>query len=395
MKKVKVIIILFFVFNDSFSQDITKNPYLPDSIPIIYYKNHVYLKGKVDGVPGIFVFDSGASNLYLDSTYYHKNNFSYKNKTYGILPGTGTKPQKVIVILDTVNFLFQKNHYKTRIVPVLNSKSILGDISDGIIGWEYFSDKILEINYEKGYLKIHRNVSHVNLSGFTKIKMIQNNKRFFIPLEIQISDTIRIEGIFLLDLGSGNEITINSPLAQKFKFDSIIKNKTKYYIKYGGVGGESSGYSFIADSLLMGDFSFNNVTMDYSSNRTGALSSDDFAGLLGNGILERFDVLIDFKGSYLYLKPNTFYSAKFEFPKLGFIYVDRHKTLGYWIVSGLYENSIAEKSGLKIDDKIISINNIPVSQIKYEEQENLLDPSNLLNLQIMRGEKMIKIELRP
>jgi hypothetical protein len=296
--------------------------------------------------------------------------------------------------MDTVNFLFQNNNYKTKIVPVLKLKPILGDISDGIIGWKYFSDKVLEINYEKEYIKIHRNISSVNISEYKRILLKQKKNKFFIPLQIILNNTTKIGGKFLLDIGSGGDISLTSPIAKKYNLDKIIRNKVKYYTNYGGVGGKSSSYHFIADTLQIADFILEKVTMKYSIDKSGALSSDKHSGLIGNGILERFDIIIDFKENHLYIKPNDTYNSKFELSRLGFSYVDRHKTIGSWIVTGLYENSFAEINGLKIDDKIISINNIPISQIKYSEQDSFFDDLNNIILKIKRGNNIIEINIK-
>jgi len=40
------------------------------------------------------------------------------------------------------------------VVPVLNLKPILGDFADGIIGLDYFSNSVLQINYSTFASKI-------------------------------------------------------------------------------------------------------------------------------------------------------------------------------------------------------------------------------------------------
>ncbi len=388
MLKRLIIIVLFSLIilpENLISQNNKISSDIADSIPIIYYKNHIYIIGEADSIHGTFVFDTGATGFYFDTSFYSENNFSYKNIKYAVLPGAGTTAQKVIVIMDTVNFTVKNNNYKTKIIPVLKLKPILGDISDGIIGWKYFSDKVLEINYKKKYLKIHNDISSVNISGYKKIFLKKRKNKFFIPLHIKINNSKEIDGEFLLDIGSGGDISLTNSVAEKYNLDKTIKNKVKYYTNYGGVGGKSSGYQFIADTLKVANFIFKKVTMEYSLDKSGALSSDEYFGLIGNEVLERFDIVIDFKESYLYLKPNAAFNNKFEFSRLGFSYVDRHETIGCWVVTGLYENSFATINGLKIGDKIISINNIPISQIKYNEQENFFNDLNDIVLKIKRG----------
>jgi hypothetical protein len=364
---------------------------IPDGAFPIVYEGHLYIKGVADSIKGNYVFDTGASNLYYDSTYYADNKFAYEKTFIGILPGAGTTPQRVIVIGDTVQFKFGENLYKTSIVPVLQLKPILGDIADGILGMEYFYNSILEINYEREYMKIYKSIDSVNVQGWTKIGLTKKNNRLYIPLEVIINDTINISGECILDLGSGGTVSLTSVVSKKYKLSKNIKNKVAYFTKYGGVGGESSSYDFFASSLQIGDFKFDNCLMDFSEDTSGALASEEHLGLLGNEIYERFNVFIDFINNDLYLKPNNNFNKPFEASRLGFSYVDRGQTLNSWIVSGLYSSSNAEKGGLKIDDKIVSVNGLDVSKITYELKGSYFDAMDEIKLRVKRNENFIDI----
>jgi C-terminal processing protease CtpA/Prc len=65
-----------------------------------------------------------------------------------------------------------------------------------------------------------------------------------------------------------------------------------------------------------------------------------------------------------------------------------------WIVTGFFENSNAQKSGLQIDDKIISVNGKDIHNISYKEQEELWDKIDNLVLIVIRNNKEEKIEFK-
>lgn len=367
-----------------------------NTIPIVY-RGHIYIQGKADSVPGNFVFDTGASNLYFDSLYYADGHFQYENTTTAKLPGAGAKPQDVIVILDSVSFRFADYQYETNIVPVLQLKPILGDFSDGIIGLEYFAESIFELNYSQEYIILHQNNQSLSLNNYHKIELEKIGNRLFLPLSVQVNPEIKIEGRFQLDFGSGGTVTMTSSIAKKYNLEEAIEDKVAYFTKYGGVGGESSSFEFLSSSIDIGAFAFDSVVMEFSVDKSGALASTEHMGLLGNGILDRFDVLIDFMEPALYLKPNENYQKPFEFSRLGFGYVDRNQSMDAWIVTGLYKGSHAVKSGLRIDDQIIKVNNIPIAQIKYQSQASFFKNQNKISLTINRnGEEMdVKVKLEP
>ena len=368
-----------------------KQDEIPNGAFPIVYKGHLYVKGSADSIKGNYVFDTGASNLYFDSTHYADNEFDYENTFTAKLPGAGITPQTVVVIKDTVTFQFGKELYKTTIVPILQLKPILGDIADGILGMEYFYHSVLEINYEREYMKIYSSMDSINLQGWTKIKLSKKNNRLYLPLEVNINDTICISGEYQLDFGSGGTVSLNSSVEEEYKLNNTIENKVAFFTKYGGVGGASSSYDFIASQLTIGDFSFSDVVMDYSVDNTGAMASKTHLGLLGNAIYERFHVYIDFINNDLYLKPNKKYNDTFESSRLGFSYVDRGQTLKSWIVTGLYSSSPAETRGLMIDDKILSVNGVNVGEIHYERQKTFFKNIDEVNLKVERNNKIIEL----
>jgi len=358
------------------------------AFPIIYRK-HLYIGGLTNNVKSVFVFDTGADNLYFDSLFFSQNKFSYKNIAVALLPGVGSKPQKIKLILDTVNFHFSGNEYNTNRVPVLGLKGILGDIADGILGGNYFSGKVLEINYQHKYMKIYDSIDAALTNGYSKIVCENVNDRLYIPLKLKINDSLVIEGKFALDLGSGGSVSLTSPVAKQFALGQKIEQKIKYYTNYGGVGGKTSRYDFRAESLLIGDFELNDIVMDYSEDKNGALSTTKNFGLLGNVILERFDLLIDFKNFFLYIKPNSHYTDVFTASRLGFTYVDRSETFAAWNLTGFYKDSPAEQSGLQIDDKITHLNDQPVTEINYEQQKELFKKAETIKLTVKRNSEIL------
>lgn len=375
MKKFYLLALCFVLFGcqsqkkENAAEGKTEKIVLPDNGIPINYEGHIYFEVVFDSIKGNYLFDTGADYLYHDKFFYYNNGF--KNKIYKATmgAGAGTKQEIIDVVYDTTKFVWQNRNFSAVRTPILNFKSMLGDYADGIIGYRFFNDSILLVNYEKKYVSIHQNLDSIELSLYNKIPLTKNGNRLYLPLKIRINNSLFIEGDFLLDLGSGGTITITSAAADKHEFDDKINYKIPYYTKYGGVGGESSSFNFNADSVWIGEFLFGDVKMNYSANKSGFLAGGNHIGIIGNSILDRFDIIIDFINNDLYLKPNANYNNDFLFVKYGCSLVKRDKTLGCWTVSGLYKDSNAEKSGLKIDDTIVKINDIDVKIFNEKWQE--------------------------
>lgn len=368
---------------------------LPTDIPEgafpVVYRGHLYITGLADNVKGRFIFDTGARNFYFDDIFYTASPFHHEKTINGILPGAGTKPQQVKVVMDTVSVLFGNEHYKTTMVPIFSLKPIVGDYADGIIGMDYFRGSLLEISYERGYMKVLSGLDSLSLQEWTRIPLTQKNGNVFMPLEVKVTDNVTVSGLYLVDIGFGGSIHFTSTASAKYALPEKIAKKVSYYTQYGGVGGTSSDYTFVARQITIGGFTFQDLPMQVSQDKSGALASDKHNGLIGNDILERFDVIFDFKHNQLYLKPNQLFGNPFPLSRLGFTYVDRSQTLQSWVVSGFYADSPAEQSGLRIDDRIVSINGTNVCDIAYEERGSFFRQYDSVTLDIRRGEDQLTV----
>lgn len=392
---------------------------LPDgAIPITYYRNHIYFDSETDSVKGNFIFDTGASGLLIDSTFY-ANNY-HTNSTYRTtkIHGVGTGYQSIISINKIFNFNFSNYTYQALGADVIKLKTITGDLSDGIIGESFFSNQkyLMEINYVHEYIVLHSDTNTIDLSTYSKIKIkkqFQSIKswrfddkdikeeasKFLVPATIQINDSLRITKDFILDIGAGGSIYLTTKVAKEHNLSANIIDKFEYYNTSSGIGGNTSGVTFTANFVEIGNYKLQDVIMSYSNDKSGALAGinsynsklgNDYGGLLGNLILEHFDIVIDFSdNAFLYLKPNQNYDKPFEFSKLGFSYKNRNKTLFAWIVTGFCKDSPAEKSGLQVNDEIVFVNGVSILDISYEEEENFWKQLDRIELVILRnGEEM-------
>jgi hypothetical protein len=366
-----------------------------NAIPVLYF-DYLHLHLSIDSAEGTFLFDTGFDNLCIDSIFYYSNKLDYINSTAGKIYGIGNAYQEMNLIRDTIDFSIEGRRYSTSFVPVLDLKPIGGDYVDGLLGTKHFNRNVVEINYPKGYICLHETIDSVDVSGYSIIALKNTGFHYFIPATLKINDSIIITGDFLVDTATPGS-TLTSYVAFKNNLSRKVDHKILYYTMYGGIGGESSGYDFAVDTLKIADYNLSNVILSYSLDTAGSLAAQEYIGILGNNILERFDLLFDFINSNLYLRPNEDFIKPFIFDRMGFSYVDRCKTMGGWIVAGMYENSPAEKKGLRIDDKIISVNEVPVEKIPYEEQKEYFEKIRKVEFVVSRAGSLqtIKFKLAP
>jgi len=354
----------------------------------VSYFGHLYLETSVNGHPARLAFDTGAPYTCIDSTYLADSKLQYKNIGRARMGGSGNGQETVPIIINELTYIVADTEYTSKVSPVIQLKSILGDQADGLLGIDNMGGKVIAINYVDELMGFWNQLG--DTTGYTSIPIRYENRRIYVPLSITIRDGNTVEGEALIDLGSGGSVTLTSAVASQHGVKEVSPQMHYSYFT-GGIGGAASGSDFRAKSASVGGFTLNDITMDYSDNTEGALSNMEYIAIVGNDFWERFDMIINLQGNRLYLKPNIRFAEPFKSPVHGFSYTDRSHTLGCWIVNCLYKDSNAEKAGLRNGDRISKINGRDVSDITLEEQKHLLDNIDSVSLTVQRGSTTVEI----
>lgn len=279
-----------------------------------YYKNHLYLNGNVNGKPLRLVFDTGAPyTLCLDSAFVAESGLTFNRTTNARMGGAGAEQKQVKVILGSVTLIAVNRTFTPKYTPIINLRSVLGDKADGLFGMSGVSDKVLCIDFKYGKMITTDSISKAMVEGFEQVKIEQKSNRILIPLMVQIEGKTTVAGKALMDMGSGQGIVLTSKMAAKHHLEKI-KDKKAWEYEVGGIGGHSAGYEFQAVKAQVGNLEIETPTIRFSTDKTGALSgtsdvaatttSDDYLGLIGNKLWSEYDIILDLKNGFLYMKPN-------------------------------------------------------------------------------------------
>ena len=355
---------------------------------VSYYFGHLYLHSKINGHPASLIFDTGSPYTCMDSTFFADSGIEYNHIWKAQMGGAGNNQETVRVIVNELTYTVDEKEHLSPISPIIQLKPIVGDYADGILGIDNMGGKVIAINYLDEQMGFWDQLG--DTAGFTSIPIRYDKIRIYLPLSVTVGEGKTIQGEALMDLGSGGSVSLTSYVANQHTLNEL--SPLLYYTTlHGGIGGESSGCVFRANNVTIGPFSLDSVTMDFSSNTGGALSSAEYFATIGNEIWERFDMIIDLSGERLYLRPNSKFEEPFESPIRGFSCTDRSKTLGYWVVNGLYAQSNAEKAGLRNGDHVTAVNGRSVKEISFEERRTIFDGLTGVTLTIQRGETLQEI----
>ena len=354
-------------------------------ITLNYFKHPSFKININDSITGNFIFDTGAYNTFIDSTFYKKTNFKYQNITDARVTGIGSRVKKIRVINDTIKIKYGQNTILSKPTAIIDLKKITGKICDGMIGYKYFEKNIIKFDYENEYFKLYSSIYEISdIKKYTKIPIEIINNKIFVKATIFINDNKQIEGKFIIDTGSNFPIYFTNETSQKFNLKEITSN-VDFFSNKTGVGGNSNGFTFVSKSVNIGGILINKIPLYASTDVSGALASNEYDGILGNQILERFTYIIDPIDKELYLKPNR-NKKKIDLNLLGFSLIDRTDIdTDYWAIKTIFKNSNAEKCGLKLNDTITKVDSIKVSKIDLKEFSNRISNKKTITVTVLRN----------
>lgn len=311
----------------------------------------VVLRAQIGDAPDSlnFILDTGSGGISLDSLTCVKMKLTPEASDRTIRGIAGIRQVKFVydeklriggITVDSLDF--HVSDY-----DILSS--VYGDKIDGIIGFSFFSRYIVKIDYDsskvyiytKGYMKYPK-------GGYLLRPQLVN-----LPVHgARLKDAADINARFYFDTGAGLCLLLSSD----FITDSALLNTKKKPVptQAEGLGGKTTMKLTTIKEVKLGPYKFRNIPTFIFDDEFNVTSYPYLAGLIGNDILRRFNVYLNYDRRDIYLVPNTHFRDPFDYSYTG---------LGlYWIdgeikVGDIMKDSPAERAGFKTDDVIMAVNN--------------------------------------
>lgn len=393
MKNIGIVILFSFVFSaiacsneNSNKQQSAENKEIPVGAISINYNHHIRCKVMLrDSIQTQMIFDTGCTNLLFDSTFYADYLSQNGNLHKAMLGGAGDGYQTAYIDASGWDYRIGEKSASDKMATIVNLSKIVGDDIDGMFGMNFMQGKRVEINYADGYMRFLPADEEIS-KDFTRIqcKWINDQKRILVPLSITLSDGFTYNGYFLIDTGMTGTLSFNTTTATKLNEAQHLANARRMIYTVGGIGGSRIDYIVKSQQITVGDKAIKDMRITWSGNAEGALASNDYDGLIGNELLDRFDVIFDFIDCALYIRPNN----KFYQPQPNDLGIALRPMTDHWIVNGLLESGNAEQAGLKRGDYIEAINGFKANDENFDK---LLPLPEQLKLTVRRENNLIDI----
>jgi membrane-associated protease RseP (regulator of RpoE activity) len=193
------------------------------------------------------------------------------------------------------------------------------------------------------------------------------------------------EGAARVDVGSDAVLDLHTPFVKKN--DLLNKVQKSITTTNGGVGGMFQSRLARMKSIELGPYHIDDPLVGLSSTTQGVLASEDYAGNIGNGLLDRFTVTLDYQRRQVWLEPGARYKERDHFSRLGVQFAKMGDDLR---VAQVLDESPAQEAGLKTGDIVTAIDGKPAASLDRDALDRQFEdakPGSKVKITLTRGGK--------
>ncbi|HEY5773811.1 MAG TPA: aspartyl protease family protein [Chitinophagaceae bacterium] len=297
-----------------------------------------------------FILDTGSGGISLDSTTVDYFKITPTPSDMTILGIAGIRKVSFIynqklrlpgLTVDSLNFHINNYEILTQ---------VYGEKIDGIIGYSLLSRYIFNINYDSLRISIFTNGRMKYPRGGWLYEPILRT----LPVQnARIRDAVATNSRFLFDIGAGLCLMLNKDFIEDSNF--LDKKRVLYAKEAEGVGGKVDMHLTVIKELRMGPYRFRNIPVFVFDDTYNITSYPYLSGIIGNDILRRFNLILNYAKREFYFLPNSKYLESFDYAYSG---IELYNIDGQIILGDVADGSPAASAGLKEGDVVIGINNL-------------------------------------
>jgi hypothetical protein len=228
--------------------------------------------------------------------------------------------------------------------------SVYGEPIDGIIGYSVISRYIIKLDYDSSLISFYtRGPFKYPKGGY----LLKPSITTLAVQAARIKDNRTINSRFLFDMGAGLCLMLTSDF---IKDSSVLHRKRKLYRKQAeGLGGKVDMATTVIKEVKIGPYKFHKVPIYIFDDTFNVTSYPYLGGILGNDLLRRFNVILNYEKRDIYIMPNSHFREPFDYSYSG---IELYNINGQIIIGDVADGSPAEKAGVKEGDVVVGINKV-------------------------------------
>jgi hypothetical protein len=368
----------------------------PVVLPFELINKHIFLKVNVGSRPLWFVLDTGDKFAIIDLDRAKELGLNLEGAVRMGGAGANTATGAFVKGASfTVPGVAGFSQPVTLALPIRGMAPRLGQDFDGIIGADFISQFVVEVDYEARVIRLHDKNSF-QYSGRGEAIPIHLNSGGHPIIEAEVTPLggTPVTGNFVIDIGSGGALALYSPFVTEHQL-LTPSLKTIKAIGSGGAGGQIAGQLGRVAELKIGSFKLTKPVTLFSQDKAGAFASSALIGNIGQQVMSKFKIWLDYGGNQIIMEPNATFNNGFDRAFSGLSFKADGNDYKTFRITDVLEDSPASEAGLQINDVIVAVNDQQAGQLTLTGLIELFERSTPYKLTVRRGEQTIKVTLTP
>ncbi len=379
--------------------------YLPEGrkqmdIPFEYTNNFIILNLTFNEMlPLKFILDTGAEHTILTKRelsdllrlkYQHQFKVAGTDLTTELIaylvrqvrfdvPMKMTAPQEDILVLEEDYFRFEE---------------YAGVTIQGILAATSLSKFYIRINYDRRIITLYtQDNTRWKSDGFVPVPVEIYRNKIYLNTTLSVAPDSVAPVKLLIDTGAGLPLLLFSDT-----HPMLHPPENALSTNIGmGLGGFLQGFTGRINGLQIGEYNQNNIITYFQTLDT--LKDHEYLnkrnGLIGNVLLSRFQVVLDYRHSLIWIKPAKKYRQEYVYDRSGLTLIASGQRFTDIVVQSVLPNSPAEEAGIRRGDEIMSINGRPVSVLGLANVQRAFqkDVGKTVKIKLKREKEKIKKEV--
>ncbi|MEN0004082.1 MAG: aspartyl protease family protein [Bacteroidota bacterium] len=367
--------------------------------PFRYENNFIVVDLLFNGfLPLHFIFDTGASHTILTKREISDLlQIDYKRR-FNVM-GADMETELTAYLAQGISMRIKGFRAINRSILVLDDdyfrfEEFVGVNIHGILGADIFRRFVVKIDYRRKRITLYKPRYFEPPEDFVELPVTITKTKPYLLANTIFGDSITADVKLLMDTGANLPFLLHTNTHPNLKLpENVIRSQ------FGaGLGGELEGFVGRIQRLDIEGMSFNNLitTFQEVSPDMDSTFLNQRNGLIGNPVLSRFTIIMDYVREKCYVKPNKKFKQSFKYDRSGLLLAASGPRLDEYIIYGIVPNSPADEAGLQIGDKLLKVNWWPAGFYSLQGITNKLQGriGKKIKMKVKRNGETLKFRFR-
>ncbi len=257
----------------------------------------------------------------------------------------------------------------------LDIRSILGVDAHGVLGTDFFTRFVVEVDYQNKILKLHEHDTFIPGRKYKKYNLALVDGRPYMSVKLKQFKNTKQWVNLLIDTGASSALFLDH---ENYDFLELPDETIDYTLGSSLIGLLKGKVGRVDKLTFKGRFKLKNILTSFPEDWKITAQQRDKSvtinrhGTIGADILAKFDVIFDYLNASIYLRKTKEFRKPFRFNRAGFTFIAVGEELDRYVISEIIEGSPAQENEIKVGDEIMAVNGKLVVAYSFSELQSIL-----------------------